>query len=432
MSKLLVFLIDAMVSSDVDYMRTLPNFGWVLDGGAHVKVMQPVFPALTYCCHTSIVTGCYVNKHGIVQNEKLGRGAKVGVPWYCMKKDICRKTVLDYAKERGKTICSISWPVSGGANYDFNLPMIVPYGYIGYDSKKYLEGTSTQELLDRYLYKHGRFLNGPGRSLDLFTMAMALDILQDYDQPDVMLVKMCDLDSYRHSFGVYDESTKVQMKKHDEELGALLESLRRKGTLEDTNILVLGDHGHTDVSDILLMNVLLKQNGFITTDEEGNVVDFDAFCHSNGLSGLIEISRPDDKNLQKRVRDFLESLKTAPGIMLDYVMSSEEANEKLHYSGPFDFVVESSLAIAFGETCKGNEIWGSKCPGDHKIGVATHGGSPTRREGTTLFGRGPAFKHIEVEGPYSIVDEAPTIAKILGFSMDEYDIDGKAIDEILA
>ena len=56
--------------------------------------------------------------------------------------------------------------------------------------------------MDRYFYKHGRYLMGPTRSLDLFTMALALDILEDGPQPDIMLVKLCDLDSARHTYGV--------------------------------------------------------------------------------------------------------------------------------------------------------------------------------------------------------------------------------------
>lgn len=60
-------------------------------------------------------------------------------------------------------------------------------------------------------------------------MALALDILEDFEQPDIMLVKMCDLDSVRHTYGVFHQNTKVQLRRHDEELGALLECLRRRG-----------------------------------------------------------------------------------------------------------------------------------------------------------------------------------------------------------
>ena len=40
--KLFVFMVDALCDSDVAYMRTLKNFGWMLENGALVREMLPV------------------------------------------------------------------------------------------------------------------------------------------------------------------------------------------------------------------------------------------------------------------------------------------------------------------------------------------------------------------------------------------------------
>ncbi len=429
MPKLLVFCIDALCASDIAYMKTLKNFGRMLESGALIEEIDPVFPALTYCCHTSILTGTYVNRHGIVHNERLERGGRVGAPWYDRKSLVKGKTLLDEAHDRGLTTCSLGWPVSGGAAYDMNLPMIVPYRYEGYEPEQWLTGTATENLMDRYFFKHGRHLKGPDRNLDLFVMALALDILEDFEQPDIMLVKMCDLDFVRHTYGVYTEEAKKQLRKHDEELGALIESIRRKGTLAQTNIVVLGDHGQTDIRDVLLMNVLLKKNGFIQTDATGAMTSFDAFCHSNGLSAFIELGDPSDSKLRRRVLEFLTGLRNVPEIQLDVVMDAKEAERAFAVAGPFDFVIQSALPIAFGENLKSDEIWGSRQPGDYKIGAATHGGTPTRRETTTFFACGPSVRHTVVPGHRPMVDEAPTMANMLGFAME--DVDGVAIKEIL-
>ncbi len=429
MSKLLVFCIDALCASDVQIMREMPHFGQLLQEGALVEKIDPVFPALTYSCHTSILTGTYVGRHGIVHNEKLTRGGEIGAPWNCMKSDVHGKTLLDLAHEQGLSTCSLSWPVSGGADYDMNMPMIIPYSYCGYEPEKWLHGTATDNLMERYFYKHGRYVKGPGRSLDLYTMALALDILEDFPQPDVMLVKMCDLDSVRHTYGVYAPQTHDQLRLHDEQLGALMECLRRKGTLKDTNIVVLGDHGQTDIKDVCMMNVLFKQNGFLKTDENGNVTEFDAFCHSTGLAALIEVRDPKDHALMERVRNFLEDLRNDPQIQLNLVLDAKQAQERYGLSGPFDFAIESALPISFGEEANGDAIWGSLIPGHKKKGVATHGGSSTREEVTTFFAAGPSVRPTVVSGHRAMVDEAPTMAAMLGLTMD--DIDGKPILEIL-
>lgn len=307
MSKVLVFCIDALCASDVARMRRMPHFAQILERGALVEKIEPVLPALTYTCHTSILTGTYAGRHGIVHNEKMTRGGHLDAPWYCMKSDVRGKTLLDIARENGLTTCSLSWPVSGGADYTMNMPMIVPYSYQGYQPQQWLEHTATANLMDRYFYKHGRYLMGPTRSLDLFTMALALDILEDGPQPDIMLVKMCDLDSARHTYGVESAEAETQLRMHDEQLGAILECLRRKGTLDETNIIVLGDHGQTDIRDAFLMNVYFRRLGLLTVDADGKIASFDAVCHSTGLAALIEVRDPDDAALMARVREALEA-----------------------------------------------------------------------------------------------------------------------------
>ncbi|MEA5143810.1 MAG: ectonucleotide pyrophosphatase/phosphodiesterase [Oscillibacter sp.] len=429
MPKLLVFCIDALCASDISLMRDMPHFGHLLRTGALVEKIDPVFPALTYSCHTSILTGTYAGRHGILHNEILTRGGVSGAPWHCMKSDVRGETLLDTARARGLTTCSLSWPVSGGADYDLNMPMIVPYSYRGYEPEKWLRGTATDYLMERYFYKHSRYLKGPGRSLDLFTMSLALDILEKEQQPDVMLVKMCDLDSARHTWGVYAPQTRDQLRMHDEQLGALMECLRRKGTLDDTNIVVLGDHGQTDIQDVCMMNVLFKQKGLLKADHNGTVTSFDAFCHSTGLAALVEVRDPSDKALLQRVRDLLESLRDDPKIRLDLVLDAKQAEERYGLAGPFDFAIESALPIAFGEAAGGDAIWASCLPGDKKMGAATHGGSPMREEVTTFFAAGPNLRPTVVGGHRSMVDEAPTMAAMLGLTM--HHIDGTPIFEIL-
>lgn len=429
MSKVLVFCLDALCACDVEEMKKMPHFGKYMEKAAIVKNIEPVWPALTYCCHTSIITGCYVARHGVEHNEKLKRGGYWNMPWYGKKEDVKVPTLLDRAREHGMTTCSLSWPVSGGADYTMNMPMIVPYSYKGWNPDPYLEGMASKNLMDRYFYKHGRYIKGKDRSLDLLTMALALDILEDYEQPDIMLVKMCDLDGARHEYGVYHPMAKEQLLKHDEEFGAILEALRRKGTLEETNIVILGDHGQTDVEEVIHLNVLLRENGFIRLNEDGSLKDFDAVIHSTGLAAYVELADPDNAEMKAKVRAFLESLKDDERVKLSYVLDREEAMEKYHVDGPFDFIIESSLPVSFGELYNCDSIFGSRIFGDHKVGAATHGGSPSRQEVTTFMAAGPDVKPGVIVERRSMVDEAPTMARMLGFTMP--DTDGTAIEEIL-
>lgn len=427
MSKVLVFCIDALCLSDVEEMKNMPHFGPFLKDAAVVGI-EPIFPAVTYPCHTSILTGCTVKKHGIVSCEKIYRGGYFDMPWYREKEEVLVPTLLDLAREQGLTTCSLAWPVSGGADYDLNMPMYVPYEYTGWEPEKYLEGKASAELMDRYFYKHGRYIKGPDRSLDLLTMALALDILEDYPQPDIMLVKMCDLDGYRHELGVHHPRVSEQLRKHDQEFGSLLEALRRKGTLEDTNIIILGDHGMTDYQDICHLNVLLRKNGFIRVNEEGKIESFDALIHSCGLAAYVEMANPEDREMHEKVRAFLESLKDDPEIMLDYVLDKEEA-DRLFGVDAFEFYIESKLPISFGNEYAPDSIWGSQQGLRDRNYGGDHGGSPKREEITVFLAKGPNVRPVHLQHRHSMVDEAPTMARMLGFTME--DVDGTAIEEIL-
>ncbi|MBR3841003.1 MAG: alkaline phosphatase family protein [Erysipelotrichales bacterium] len=426
-NKLLVFCLDALCTMDIEFMKTLPAFAEIINRGSYVKHIEPIYPSLTYPCHVSIITGNYADKHGIIHNEIVTPG-KLNSPWYNQRSDVHSKTLLDYGKENGYTTCSISWPVSGGADYDFNMPMIVPYGYIGPDPGQFFVNNATQNLLDTYYWKYGRYLMGKDRSLDLYTMALAPDIIRDFGQPDIMLIKMCDLDSARHAYGVDNENVREQLRKHNYELAVILDTVKRYGDYDNTNFVILGDHGQSDVDHVLHFNVALKEAGFIRVNENNELVDYDAYCHSAALSAWIELKNPEDEEMRKKVYDFLMECKNERDYGLGYVFTKEEVKEKYHLEGPFDFVIEGEKAISFGNRLD-CDIFGKTEIGDYKTSKASHGGLPFKDETTTFIACGPSVKQGVVVERCSMVNEAPTMAKMLGFEMP--DVDGVVIEEIL-
>ncbi|MBP3890714.1 MAG: alkaline phosphatase family protein [Solobacterium sp.] len=431
MNKLFVFMIDALCSSDIELMKTLPHFKQVIEEGSYVEHLYPVHPALTYCCHTSIVTGKYVDGHGITNNEFLKRGVGSSDVWFGKKEEVKAPTLLDYAREAGLTTCSLSWPVSAGADYTYNMPMIVPYHYHGDHPEEYLYGNATDNLMDAYFWKYGRYLKGANHNLDAYTMAIAPDLIRDFGQPDVMFVKMCDLDTMRHHYGVHHEMVDEQLQKHDEEFGVLVESLKRYGDYEHTNFVIMGDHGQTDIEDVLNMNKVLQLAGFMKTDEEGKIISYDAYAHSAGLTCFIELANPNDAKMEQRVKEFLEGLKEDTEIQLAYVLDKKEMKETYHLEGPFDFVIESKRNISFDfrENMQMKGIFRSKEPGDHIIGAATHGGSPHRAEHTLFLACGPSIKQGVILKEADMVDEAVTMAAMTGFAMPN--TDGKILKDIL-
>ena len=414
---------------DVEYMRTLPNFGQVLENGSYVKHSEPVYPSLTYPCHTSILTGNYVDRHGISHNEILKAGHP-GQPWYSLASDVKCRNLLDLAKEHGYRTCSISWPVTGKAGFDLNMPMIVPIGYSGPEPIQFLRHNATDELLERYYKRYSHYLIGEDRSLDLYTMALTLDIIRDYHQPDVMLVKMCDLDSVRHVHGVDNDAAKAQLRVHDRQLGEILEQIRQHGDLDHTNIVILGDHGQSDISHAVYTNVLLEQNGFIQVDAHNRIVSYDAYSHSSSLSAWIELRDPTDEVMFRKMHDFLLGLLAEKRYGIGYVFTKQEAKTLFHLTGPFDFIIEGEQPIAFSSILDSESILLGKpeYKGFEKLS-ASHGGLPWKDETSCFIAAGPGVKKGVCIERAGIIDAAPTMARMLGFEMSG--VDGKPLDEIL-
>lgn len=173
----------------------------------------------------------------------------------------------------------------------------------------------------------------------------------------------------------------------------------------------------------------MKENGFIRTDGKGNVVDCDCYAHSACLTTFIELAHPEDEVMKEKVYRFLKGLMDDPDIQLLYVLNKDEMKEKYHVDGPFDFVIESKRNISFGDRVDTGEIWSKRIPGEHKVGAATHGSRPERAENTLFIASGPSVKKGVVIPQADMVDEAVTMAKMIGFDMPN--TDGKLLKEIL-
>ena len=103
---------DALVYDDLETLKRLPNFSRLWDRMAIVKRVRSVYPSVTYPCHTTMMTGVYPDKHGIVNNETPELLCKSSV-WHLFRKDIQGKDIFDAAREAGLTTASVFWPVTG-------------------------------------------------------------------------------------------------------------------------------------------------------------------------------------------------------------------------------------------------------------------------------------------------------------------------------
>ncbi len=432
--RLLVFSVDAMVREDVDQLMNMPNFGSVMKGSCQVTHVRTIYPSITYPAHTSIATGCYPNKHGIVSNFKFTTGDKE-MAWVWDHSNVKVEDFFDCAKRAGYTTGSVGWPVTGShksIDYLWN-ECWMPFEDDTLESCFRREGSS-EEVIE-ILKKHSHLLpptfEEGGRKnfmiepyIDNFEIAVACDIIRQF-KPEVMFVHDGIMDGTRHKYGVFNSETDKGVKFVDWQFGELVKALKDAGVYEQTNICVVSDHGQLSTRRILKPNVYLKDHGFITTDKDGKIVDWKAFCLSDAMSDLVHLKDPNDKETYDAVYKLLQEMAQEGIYGFNEVLTAEEIDKREHLNGDFSFVLETDGYTSFSDDVNRPVIQPYDYR-DYRFGRATHGYNPDLGPQPVMNVIGPDFNRDVVVERRPIVDEAPTWASALGFEMPM--ADGREIE----
>lgn len=121
MIKVIVLLVDFLFEKDLEFVKNLLNFKFILENCFIVKNINCVYFILIYLCYISMVIGVYFKKYGIYYNEKFDLN-KENKDWYWYLKDIKVKIIIDVVKENNLIIFSVLWFVMGvNLNIDYNI-----------------------------------------------------------------------------------------------------------------------------------------------------------------------------------------------------------------------------------------------------------------------------------------------------------------------
>lgn len=428
-NRLMILSVDALQTEDLPVLSTLPNFSKIISNGAVVKNIREVYPTLTNVNHTSIITGVTPDKHGVYHNTipfMPSNGVNwnfVSKNWFWKKEYIQVPTLIDAAKEKGLKTANISWPCLGGQVPDFNFPEIWPY--FEDTIKKSFEVASTKNFMDTYFDQcFSDFTHKSIIDLDNITVPMAADIIKGFNA-DLILEHIIILDAYRHKLGNNHPKIKDVLQKIDNLLGILITALEDSGTFESTNFIIVGDHGQMNVNAVFHMNIALKNEGLLTTTGNGEIVDYEAYSFSAGLSTHIILKDRNNQELQDKVHNILKKIATDYPEYFERIYTAEEVQKEEGLSGDFSFVIEAKDNICFGNNVDGLLSISSDHP-DYNDYKSNHGYHPSKGPKPIFIAAGPDIKAGVVIDGASILDECPTFAKLLDVSMP--DLMGKALD----
>ncbi|NIO68472.1 MAG: hypothetical protein GTN71_05350 [Anaerolineae bacterium] len=283
-------------------------------------------------------------------------------------------------------------------------------------------------------------------------MEVAIHIYTTY-QPDLMLTSQSPFGEIVRQFLLVDERQPGYSPERAEEYAgyrergaqiadASLGQLLAATDLKDTTLLVVSDHGLAPVHTVVHLNTILEQAGFLSFRESSgfpiDAANSKALALASGGSAHVYV------NLQGRERPGVVPQEEYPALLDELVRTLSEVRDPngqpvfarivrrqemggLHLSSPYsgDLFVQAEpgyvLSDEWGKetafepsSCYGGAGYDSALGEMHGIFVAAGRGV---REGETI-------------SPVRVVDIAPTVARLLGFTPAEI-VDGLALDEIM-
>ena len=416
--KLIILSLDAMITEDVEYLKDRPLVKNILENGAKIDKLRTIFPANTYPCHASMITGAYPNKTGVDTNHYSdGRG------WRKERENIKIKTLIDYAKENGYTTANVFWPVlCGDKNIDFNVPECFPE----YDKtiETFVKYGSTDTVISKIVEPNMKYLDGHRSNEEPyatdFIFACAIDMILKF-QPDVLLIHPCALDTARHKEGVFSDRLTNALEQSYKWVEKLYDAVKTIGEEDNTDFVWMSDHGQFTINTWCRFLTVLKEKGLIKTDENGKSIDGPVSFTNYENSILIKVN---DKNAFKETTDLLYDLENKGYVK---VFTKKQAVELFHFDRDFDYLVDSNGVYGIGRESYG-ELFSTIAEGVKKdIGI--HGHSPDILYQPTFLAIGPDFKKGARVERTETINVPVTLAKCLGLKLE--DADGKVIEEIL-
>ena len=236
--------------------------------GVKAEGMIASMPSVTWPNHTTLVTGVSPAKHGVLGNSVLDRTTGQIVPLVVdpvfNKEELVKApTVYDLAREAGKKTAALIWPASRGAKtLDWTVPdvgtldlvkqfttpvLMEEFAAAGIPWDKQEEYWATDRIQER----------------DLMFTRMGLHIMQNH-RPDLLLMHLVELDHAQHRYGPRSPQAYAAIKHQDDCVRQLWEALQKDYNGKAT-LVIVSDHGFIPYQKQVLPNVLLRQQGLLTT-----------------------------------------------------------------------------------------------------------------------------------------------------------------------
>ena len=403
----------------------LPVLRQLAADGAAAEAMTISNPAITWPCHTSLVTGVSPQKHGVLFNGLLVRQGTdkppKTEPWVDKSRLVLAPTVYDLAHAAGLTTAESDWvavTLPGTINWSFaELPD--PQGAVIKDL--IAAGVMTAE--DIQFMQAGQNRRKVLWRDEMWTRA-ACFMFTRY-KPNLLLHHTLNTDSTHHRYGPGTEPGYTALSYADRLVGDVIRAVDSSGLRSKTTFIITTDHGFKKVTHYAYPNVVLKQAGLLKVAGP-TVSHCDAYTMSQGGIAFVYVLDPARKaELMPKLKEWFAK---ADGI--DRVIDAREANSlgmptPEQNQGMGELILYPKAGYAFSAAATGDATTG---PTTNYGGTHGYNNADPELDGIFIASGAGIKKGVHLKRVRNL-DVAPTIARLLGLEMKN--VEGRVLEEIL-
>lgn len=420
--------LDARYLRDADkYGLRIPTLRRLMGAGAWARAgVVGVYPSVTYPSHTTLVTGARPARHGIFGNAVFEPPPQTPTgSWHWFAREVRADTLWQGAARRGLKTALVSWPVSTGAG-DWNVPEIwAPAGTREETRERMRLLARPRGLLEEVARADPRLFAGvTADEGDDMRTRFAEYVIRE-KRPHVALVHLFDLDHFQHDYGPLTPEAFRMLEQTDAYVARLLAAAASAGTLDETAVFIVSDHGFRPVKKYLHPNVILERAGLLRWREVAGaggagrrvVSEWRALAYVNGGSASIILKDPRDRRALNRARVAFNDYTAmrdgrAPedeGGLLRIV--ERRALDRLGADPRAAFALDAAEGYAFDEGHAAAPVTDATVRGQH-------GYLPAPAEYRAAFiASGAGVARRGDLGPVRMIDIGPTVAAALGLRL---------------
>jgi predicted AlkP superfamily pyrophosphatase or phosphodiesterase len=393
----------------------LPHLRGLAARGIQATGLRPVFPSVTWPCHTTFVTGVSPARHGVLGNHVLDRRTGAVVSHYGDRTGaaVRAETLWDRAATAGLRAAAVCWPKTRGAA---GLADCIPEFY----DQPLFEAHASRPLwtelrdaglpVDRYGAWSAAHPLGPLQ--DWLSLEAAAWLLRRRP-PDLLLLHFLVADSFQHDYGPASPEAHWALQYVDGLVGQLLDVLDETGRAAVTDVVVVGDHGFAEVRALALPNAALHGTGVLRLDGAGQLLDHDARVVANGGAAHVYVAPgPRREATLGRIREILGATPGVAGVL------GPEVYPDLGLPALADDPTQGDLMLTAADGWHFGDQATPEAAAQAPQYRGSHGHLPDDpRLLAGLVAAGPRIAAGRRIGEASHLDVAPTVAALLGLTL---------------